>query len=59
MSRAENRHNEEKFKKKEHPTAKCSNAKCMICHPNKVFKIPSRQVMREKSKKEPLPNGKG
>ena len=50
MSRAENRHNEKKFKKKRHPASLCGNAKCMICHSNKILKIPSRQQLRENSK---------
>ena len=49
MSRALNRHNEKKFKKKEHPAAKCGNARCLICSGAKVLKIPNRQRLIEKS----------
>lgn len=50
MSRAENRHNERKFKKKAHPASKCSKAKCMVCSGAKVLGIPNRQQLREKTK---------
>ena len=50
MSRSENRHYEKVHKKKEHPAAKCGNAKCMICHANKVMKVPTRKLLQENSK---------
>jgi len=39
MSIEENRHYKEVKDKKKHPASKCRNAKCMICHPNKVAKF--------------------
>ena len=50
MSRSENRHYAKVHKKKEHPAAKCGNAKCMICHANKVMKVPTRKLLQENSK---------
>lgn len=48
MGRAENRHHTSKWKKrrKNHGGDKCNNAKCTVCHANKVVGIPSRQSMR-------------
>ena len=46
MSRAQNRHDTAKHKKKKHPASKCGNAKCTICHSDKVIGIPDRQVRR-------------
>lgn len=34
-SRAQNRHDIEKWKKKKHPASKCGRAKCGVCHPHK------------------------
>ena len=48
--KAENRHYDLVHKKKEHPAAKCSNAKCIICHANKVFKVKNRQIKRQDAK---------
>lgn len=50
MSLAQNRHDKKKWKKKKHPASKCGNAKCLICHSDKVFNIPDRQTLRENSK---------
>lgn len=44
--RAENRHYTDKYKKKKHPASKCGNAKCMICHSDKVSGVPTRQQRR-------------
>lgn len=44
--RAQNRHDKEKWKKKKHPASKCGNAKCMICHSDKILEIPDRQQKR-------------
>ncbi len=46
----ENRHYDKVHKKKEHPTAKCGNTKCLICHSGKVMKIPTRKILQENSK---------
>ena len=35
-TRAERRHNTRKFKAKEHPSAKCGNARCPVCSPYKA-----------------------
>lgn len=48
--RSENRHYKKVHKKKEHPAAKCGNARCMVCSGIKVLKIPNRQQLKEKSK---------
>lgn len=50
MSRAQNRHDTLKHKKKKHPASKCGNAKCMICHSDKIGGIPDRQILRQNSK---------
>ena len=52
MSRSQNRHDTIKWKRrrKTHGADKCGNAKCTICHSDKVLKIPDRQLMREDSK---------
>jgi len=44
--RAQNRHDIAKWKKKKHPASKCGNAKCTICHSDKVIGIPDRQLKR-------------
>lgn len=46
MSRAQNIHDTKKWKKKKHPASKCGNAKCMICHSDKITGIPDRQQKR-------------
>lgn len=46
MARAQNRHDTAKHKKKKHPASKCGKAKCMVCHSDKVGKVPDRQRMR-------------
>jgi len=46
----ENRHYDRVHKKKAHPTAKCSNAKCLVCHSGKVFKIATKKLLQENSK---------
>lgn len=46
MSRAQNIHDKKKWKKKKHPASKCGNAKCTICHSDKILGIPDRQQMR-------------
>jgi len=46
MGRAQNIHDKNKWKKKKHPASKCGNAKCMICHSDKILEIPDRQTMR-------------
>lgn len=51
--KAENRHYNKVHKKKAHPAAKCSNKKCLICHTNKILKVPNRQQLIEKSKNKP------
>ena len=48
--KAENRHFDKVHKKKEHPTSKCNNTKCLICHSGKVLKIPTRKILQENSK---------
>ncbi len=48
--KSENRHFDEVHKKKAHPAAKCGNPKCIICHSGKVFKIPTKKDLQEKSK---------
>lgn len=50
MGRAQNIHDKQKWKKKKHPASKCSNAKCLICHSDKLFEIPDRQILRQNSK---------
>lgn len=50
MSRAQNIHDKNKWKKKKHPDSKCSNTKCMICHPYKVTNEPTRQQKRADDK---------
>ncbi len=37
MSRAQNRHDTVKWKKKAHDAAKCRVAKCPVCHHNKYI----------------------
>jgi len=50
MAIAENRHFNEVHKKKFHFASKCRKAKCFICHPEKLLKIPSRQTRRANDK---------
>ena len=52
--KAENRHYAQVHKNKEHPAAKCNNAKCIICHSGKVFKIPTKKLLQENSKLKDL-----
>jgi len=47
--KAENRHYDKVHKKKEHPAAKCGNAKCLICHSGKVLKIPTKKMLQAKA----------
>jgi len=46
MSLSQNRHDKQKWKKKKHPASKCGNAKCMICHSDKLGGIPDRKTIR-------------
>lgn len=48
--KALNRHYEKVYKKKAHPASKCDNAKCLVCHPQKVLKIPNKKLLQENSK---------
>jgi len=48
--KAENRHYDKVHKKKQYPAAKCGNAKCLICHSDKVMGIKNRQILRQNSK---------
>lgn len=50
--RAQNRHDTLKWKKKrKHRFGdKCNVPQCMICHANKVTKVPDRQVRRANEK---------
>jgi hypothetical protein len=48
--KSENRHYDEVHKKKMQPTAKCSKAKCIICHSGKVMNIPTKKILQENSK---------
>lgn len=52
MSRAQNRHDTLKHKKKKHPASKCGNAKCMVCHSDKILGIPDRRQMRAEEIKQ-------
>jgi hypothetical protein len=47
--KAQNRHYDSVHKKKLHPAAKCSNAKCIVCSVRKVLHIQTRQQMRADS----------
>jgi len=47
MARAQNRHDKAKWKKKKHPKSKCGNAKCFICHSDKLLNMPDRQTLRQ------------
>lgn len=49
LKRSQNIHDKKKWKKKKHPASKCHRAKCFICHSDKLFDIPDRQLMRANS----------
>lgn len=49
MSKSLNRHYTKVHKKKEHPAAKCGNAKCLICHSSKIMKIPNKKMLQMKA----------
>lgn len=44
-TRALNRHYAKVKDKNKHPASKCDNAKCLVCHPEKVLKIPNKQTL--------------
>lgn len=48
--KSENRHYEEVHKKKSHPASQCVKPKCIVCHGEKVLKIPNKKTLQENSK---------
>lgn len=57
MAKAQNIADKKKWKKKMHLASKCGNAKCMICHSDKILGIPTRQQMRQNSQSKTNNNG--
>ena len=48
--KSENRHYEEVHKKKAHLASKCGKTKCLVCHGEKVLKVPNKKLLQENSK---------